>query len=81
MDSTKALCSGNSDGATVWLSSPAFHSLVVPIAGFLISYFTGGCIMKSAKKILEDIPREDRNFYIEMAAAAVVAAAFVLAVA
>ncbi len=36
--------------------------------------------MKSAREILKDIPQEDRNFYIEMVAAAVVAAAFVLAV-
>lgn len=36
--------------------------------------------MKTPGQIVHDLPQEDRNFYIEMAAAAVLATVFVLAI-
>ncbi len=39
-----------------------------------------GLIMKTPGQIVHDLPQEDRNFYIEMAAAAVLATVFVLAI-
>ncbi len=36
--------------------------------------------MKTPKQILDDMPPEDRRFYVEMAVAAVVSAAIILAV-
>ncbi len=36
--------------------------------------------MKSPRQVMRDLPPEDRNFYIEMAAAAALATVFVLAI-
>lgn len=36
--------------------------------------------MRTPKQLMTDLPPEDRAFYVEMAAAAIVATAFVLAI-